>query len=158
MGFRFVSCRALEVGHSFGCWLFGRLSPSRVILACRWGFVPWFLSFFSVTNLDEPFWSVVSILLWLACVGPRALHSLGVAFPFSPCGVFFTLLQFGLVSLRFDLGFEFRPLQTWISIFWLGFQFSLGELCWFDLSISWSLSLYRLGELSWIYCCCSGYC
>ena len=97
-------------------------------------------------------------LLWLACVGPRALHSLGVAFPFNPCGVFFTLLQFGSVSLRSDLGFEFRPLQTWISIFWLGFQFSLGELCWFDLSISRSLSLYRLGELSWIYCCCSVYC
>ena len=122
------------------------------------GFEPWFLSFLNVTNLGELLVSAVSIFLWLACVGPRALHSLGIAFPFIPCGVFFTLLQFGSVSLRSDLGFEFRPLQTWISIFWLGFQFSLGELCWFDLSISRSLSLYRLGELSWIYCCCLGYC
>ena len=139
----------------------GRLVSSHPvihILACRWGFYPWFLSFLSVTNLGELLLSAVSICLWLASVGPKALHSLGVAFPVIPCGVFFTLLQFGSVSLRSDLGFEFRPLQTWISIFWLGFQFSLGELCWFDLSISRSLSLYRLGELSWIYYCCLGYC
>ena len=132
--------------------------PAVLILARRWGFEPWFLSFLSVTNLDKLLWSVVSILLWLACVGPRALHSLGIAFPFSPCGVFSTLLQFGSVSLRSDLGFEFCPLQSWISIFWLWFHFLLGELCWFDLSISQSLSLYRLGELSWIYYCCSSYC
>ena len=92
-------------------------------------------------------------LLWLACVGPKALQSLGVAFLFSPCGVYFILLQFGSVSLRSDLGFEFRPLLSWISIFWFGVPVSLGELCWFDLSTSRSLSLYRLGELSWIYCC-----
>ena len=83
-------------------------------------------------------------------MGPRALHSLGVAFPFSPCGVFFTLLQFGSVSLRSNLGFEFCPLLSWLSIFWFGVPVSLGELSWFDLSTSRSLSLYRLGELSWI--------
>ena len=83
-------------------------------------------------------------------MGPRALHSLGVAFLFSPCGVYFILLQFGSVSLRSDLGFEFRPLLSWISIFWFGVLVSLGELSWFDLSTSRSLSLYRLGELSWI--------
>ena len=101
-------------------------------------------------NLDEPVRSVVSILLLLAIVGPRALHSLAVAFLIHPCGVYFTLLQFGSVSLRSNLGFEFRPLLFWLSIFWFGVPVSLGELSWFDLSTSWSLSLYRLGELSWI--------
>ena len=75
---------------------------------------------------------------------------MGVAFLFSACGVYFILLQFGSVSLRSDLGFEFRPLLSWLSIFWFGIPVSLGELSWFDLSTSWSLSLYRLGELSWI--------
>ena len=132
--------------------------PAILILACRWGFEPWFLSFLSVTNLDEPSWSAVSICCWLACVGPRALQSLGVAFLFSPCGVYFILLQFGLVSLRSDLGFEFRPLQTWISIFWLGFQFRwvscVGLTC---PSPRVSLSI-GLVNLSWIYYCCSGFC
>ena len=97
--------------------------PAVLILACRWGFEPWFLSFLSVTNLGELLLSAVSIYLWLACVGPRALHSLGVAFPFISCGVFYPHLQFGSVSLRSDLGFVSFVPKPWISFFWLGFQF-----------------------------------
>ena len=125
------------------------LHPAVISLLLVGGSLVWFLYLLSVTNLDEPSWSAVSICCWLACVGPRALQSLGVAFLFSPCGVYFILLQFGSVSLRSDLGFEFRPLLSWLSISGLGFQFRWVS-CWFDLSTSRSLSLYRLGELSWI--------
>ena len=132
---------------------FGLPPPNRDLLLAIGGSLVWFLYLFSVTNLDEPVWSAVSILLLLAIVGPKALHSLGVAFLIYPCGVYFTVLQFGSVSLRYDLGFEFRPLLSWLSIFWFGVPVSLGELSWSDLSTSRSLSLYRLGELSWITDC-----
>ena len=79
--------------------------PAVLILACRWGFEPWFLSFLSVTNLGEFLLSAVSIYLWLACVGPRALHSLGVSFLSISLGVYYPHLQFVSVSLRSDLGF-----------------------------------------------------
>ena len=120
--------------------------PAILILACHWGFVPWFLSFLSVTNLGELLLSAVSIYLWLACVGPRALHSLGVAFLSIPCGVYYPHLQFGSISLRSDLGFWVSSPSALDIDFLVRVPVSLGELCWFDLSISRSLSLYRLGE------------
>ena len=128
---------------------FGLPPPSRDFLACHWGFLALVFISLQCDELGRTFLVCSIDLLWLACVGPRALQILGVAFLFSPCGVYFILLQFGLVSLRSDLGFEFRPLLSWLSISGLGFQFRW-VCCWFDLFTSRSLSLYRLGEPSWI--------
>ena len=61
--------------------------PAALILACGWGFKAWFLSFLSVTNLGELLLFAVSIFLGLACVGPRALHSLGIVILTTPLGV-----------------------------------------------------------------------
>ena len=133
--------------------------PAVHILACRWGFYPWLLSFLSVTNLGELLLSAVSTFLWLACVGPRACHSLGVAFLSISLGVYYPHLQFGSVSLRSDLGFWVSSPSALDIDFLVRVPVSLGELCWFDLSISRSLSLsIGLVNLSWIYCCCSGFC
>ena len=132
--------------------------PAVLILACRWGFEPWFLSFLSVTNLGELLLSAVSTFLWLACVGPRARHSLGVAFLSISLGVYYPHLQFGSVLLRSDLGFWVSFPQPWIFFFWLGFQFRwvscVGLTC---PSPRVSLSI-GLVNLSWIHCCCLGIC
>ena len=79
--------------------------PAVLILACHWGFDPWFMFFLSVTNLGELLLStVLTSCDWLV-LGPRACHSLGVAFLSISLDVYNPHLQFGSVSLRSDLGF-----------------------------------------------------
>ena len=140
LGFRFSLARPRSLGVALEVCHLVFLYPVVIFLSVVGGFLLWFLPLLSVTNLDEPYWSAVSICCWLACVGPRALQSLGVAFRLGSCGVYF-ILQFGSVSLRSDLGFEFRPLLSWLSIFWFGVPVSLGELLVRPVHFPESLSL-----------------
>ena len=55
--------------------------PAVLILACCWGFEPWFLSFFSVTNLGELLVCSIDFLVIDLCEA-QSLPLLGRSFPF----------------------------------------------------------------------------
>ena len=87
----------------------------------------------------------VSTFLWLACLGPRTLHSLGIVVLSTPLGLLYLWLKFGSISLRSNLlhlGFDSFAYPS------LGYRFLvrvpvwLGELCWLTIpSPGVSLSL-----------------
>ena len=123
LGYRFSIAGLWSLGVTLEVGLLVFLYPTVIPFPVVGGFVLWFLLLLVGRTWTNLSYSAVSIFVVLAIVGPRACHSLGVAWFLDPYGVYCILLWFGSVSLSLDLGFEFRPLLCWLSISGLGFQF-----------------------------------
>jgi len=92
LGYRFSIAGLWSLGVTLEVGLLVFLYPTVIPFPVVGGFVLWFLLLLVGRTWTNLSYSAVSIFVVLAIVGPRACHSLGVAWFLDPYGVYCILL------------------------------------------------------------------